>query len=378
MCAESISAERSLEIIGFIGNHNASETIPRQGPIIDRAFIRAQAAAHENGGFDRVLLAFHSVSPESLLVGQYVADHSERLKLMLAHRPGFNSPSITARQLATIDHLSQGRAAVHIITGGNDQELAQDGDFLTKDQRYARSSEYLDILRAEWTSTAPFDYDGDYYRLRGAFAEVKPLTAAGIPVYFGGSSRAAIEVAGKHADTYALWGETHAQVAETIAAVRASAARHGRSPRFSLSLRPILGRTEEEAWAKADRILARATELRAAGKPGVPGSYNRAEPANEGSRRLLAAAAQGVRLDKRLWTGIAQLTGAAGNSTALVGTPDQVAEGLLDYWRLGISTFLIRGFDPLADAVEYGRELIPRLRALVAAEESAPVIHAAE
>ncbi len=374
-----MSAANPLEVIGFIGNHNASETIPRQGAIIDRDYIRAVAAAHENGGFDRVLLAFHSVSPESLLVGQYVADHTERLKLMLAHRPGFNAPSIVARQLATIDHLSKGRAAVHIITGGNDTELAQDGDFLTKDERYARASEYLDILRAEWTSDKPYDYDGEYYRLRGAFSDVKPLTEAGIPVYFGGSSKAAIEVAGKHADIYALWGETHAQVAETIAAVRASAARYGRDPRFSLSLRPILGRTEEEAWARADRILARATELRAAGKPGVPSSYtNRSEPANEGSRRLLAAAAQGVRLDKRLWTGIAQLTGAAGNSTSLVGTPDQVADALLDYWRLGISTFLIRGFDPLSDAVEYGRDLIPRLRALVAAEERTPVTHAAE
>lgn len=372
-------AENPLEIIGFIGNHNASETIPRKGPILDLPYIRALAAAHENGGFDRVLLAFHSNSPESLLVGQYVADHTERLKLMLAHRPGFNAPTIVARQLATLDHLSGGRVAVHIITGGNDRELAQDGDFLTKDERYARASEYLDILRAEWTSAAPFDYAGQYYRVDGGFAEVKPLKAGGIPVYFGGSSPAAIEVAGKHADIYALWGETHAQVAETLAAVRASAARHGRRPRFSLSLRPILGRTEEEAWAKADRILARASELRGAGQPGVPESYlNRAEPANEGSRRLLAAAAQGDRLDKRLWTGIARLTGAAGNSTSLVGTPEQVAEAMLDYWHLGVTTFLIRGFDPLADAVEYGRELIPRLRALVAEEIASPASFAAE
>jgi alkanesulfonate monooxygenase len=97
------------------------------------------------------------------------------------------------------------------------------------------------------------------------------------------------------------------------------------------------------------------------------------EPANEGSRRLLAAAAQGSRLDKRLWTGIAALTGAQGNSTGLVGTPDQVAEAMLDYYDLGITTFLVRGFDPLVDAIQYGRELLPRVRALVAARKAVAV-----
>lgn len=366
----------TIEFIGFIGNHNASETIPRQGPVIDRDFIRASAAIHEKGGFDRVLLAFHSSTPESLHVGQYVAHHTERLKLMLAHRPGFVAPTLAARQLATLDHLTDGRVAVHIITGGSDAELAQDGDWLTKDERYARTSEYLDILRQEWTAERPFDYRGEYYRVAGGFSEVRPQGPEGVPVYFGGSSPAAIAVAGRHADVYALWGETYAQVTETVAAVRAAAAPHGRAPRFSLSLRPILGRTEEEAWEKAARILARAKELRAAGTgQRLVNVAAPAEPPNEGSRRLLAAAAQGGRLDKRLWTELAQLTGANGNSTSLVGTPDQVAEAMLDYHRLGITTFLIRGFDPLADALEYGRDLIPRVRALAAAAVQS---HAAE
>ena len=365
----------TIEFIGFIGNHNASETIPREGPVIDRDFIRASAAIHERGGFDRVLLAFHSTTPESLLVGQYVASVTQRLKLMLAHRPGFTAPTLAARQLATLDHLTGGRIAVHIITGGNDRELAQDGDWLTKDERYARTGEYLDILRREWTADRPFDYEGEYYRVKGAYSEVKPGEPGGVPVYFGGSSPAAIQVAGRHADVYALWGETYAQVAETIAAVRAAAAPHGRSPRFSLSLRPILGRTEEEAWDKAAAILARARELRGTGAGAVTGGQRPVnatpgDPPNEGSRRLLAAAAQGARLDKRLWTELAALTGANGNSTSLVGTPDQVAEAMLDYHRLGVTTFLIRGFDPLADALDYGRDLIPRVRALVAGGHS--------
>ncbi|RWQ73655.1 MAG: LLM class flavin-dependent oxidoreductase [Mesorhizobium sp.] len=370
-----------VEFIGYIGNFNASETIERSGPIIDRDHIAAAAAIHENGGFDRVLLAFHSTSPESILVGQYVTSITRNLKLMIAHRPGFTAPTLAARQLATLDHLSDGRVSVHIITGGNDQELAQDGDHLTKDERYARTSEYLDIVRKEWTSEKPFDYDGKYYRVAGGFSEVKPLGRDGVPIYFGGSSEAAIAVAGKHADIYALWGETYAQVAETIHRIRAAASAHGRLPRFSLSLRPILADTEEEAWAKADRTLQRAKALRASGERliNVNAKSGAAQPPNEGSRRLLAAAAQGARLDKRLWTEIAALTGAAGNSTSLVGTPDQVAEAMLDYYNLGVSTFLIRGFDPLEDAFHYGRDLIPRVRALIAQRDNAsPHVQAAE
>ncbi len=371
-----------VEFIGYIGNHNGSETIARSGPIIDRSHIAAAAAIHENGGFDRVLLAFHSTSPESILVSQYVASLTRRLKLMIAHRPGFTAPTLAARQLATLDHLTDGRIAVHIITGGNDQELAQDGDRLTKDERYARTNEYLDIVRKEWTSEKPFDYNGKYYQVAGAFSEVRPQGPEGVPIYFGGSSDAAIAVAGRHADIYAFWGETQAQAADTINRIRAAAKPYGRSPRFSLSLRPILAETEEAAWAKAERILARAKALRAgAGERliNVNVRDGSQQPANEGSRRLLDAAAQGARLDKRLWTEIAALTGASGNSTSLVGTPDQVAEALLDYYDLGVTTFLIRGFDPLEDAFQYGRDLIPRVRQLVAERDNAvPHVEAAE
>ncbi|MBB2205818.1 LLM class flavin-dependent oxidoreductase [Gluconacetobacter takamatsuzukensis] len=356
----------SVEFIGYIGSRNQSETIPPSGPVIDLGHIEAAAKIHENGGFDRTLIAFHSNSPESILLAQHAASVTRELGLLIAHRPGFNAPTIAARQLATLDHLTRGRVALHVITGGSDVELQADGDHTTKAQRYARTSEYLDIVRSEWTSEAPFDYAGAFYDVRGAHSLVHPYRASGIPVYFGGSSDEAIAVAGKHADVYALWGETYEQVSETVARVRAAAARHGRVPRFSLSLRPIVADTEEAAWARADSILETARALQ-----DRTGFVRPAEIPNEGSRRLLAAAAQGTRLDKRLWTGLAALTGARGNSTALVGTPDQVAEALLDYYRIGISTFLIRGFDPLLDAYIYGRDLIPRVRALVAAEEGA-------
>jgi alkanesulfonate monooxygenase len=351
-----------VTFIGFVGNHNASETVARSGPVLNLSYVETIAKVQEHGGFDRVLLAFHAESPDSLLVGQHVAAVTGRLGLMIAHRPGFTAPTLAARQLATLDHISGGRAAVHIITGAEDSELARDGDHLTKPERYARTGEYLDIVRQEWTATTPFDYAGKYYRVDQAISSIRPLRPEGIPVYFGGTSPDAIEVAGRHADIYALWGETLDQVSDLIRRVRASAARHGRQPGFSLSLRPILADTEEAAWARADKLLAQARALREAA------GLRRAEtPASDGARRLLEAAGRGARLDKRLWTEMAALTGARGNSTSLVGTPDQVAEAMLDYYDIGIDTFLIRGFDPINDAAAYGSELLPRVRALVAA-----------
>jgi len=367
----------SLEFIGYVGHFSNSEALRRTGPALDIDYIEAVAKAQEYVGFDRVLVAFHSTSAESILIGQHVASVTERVKLMIAHRPGFTAPTLAARQLATLDQFSRGRVAVHIITGGNDVELAQDGDHFSKDERYARTGEYIDVLRREWTSPTPFDYDGQYYKVKSGYGDVKPYQPGGIPVFFGGASAPAIEVAGRHADIYALWGETYEQVRELIGRIRTAAAAHGRVPEFSLSLRPVIADTEEKAWAKADDILARATALRAGGGDGrAPNNARKARdpsvaPPNEGSRRLLEAVAKGPRLDKCLWTGIAALTGASGNSTGLVGTPDQVADALADYYELGISKFLIRGFDPLIDAIQYGRELLPRARQVIAERQNA-------
>jgi alkanesulfonate monooxygenase len=358
----------SVEFIGFIGTHNVSEIHPAEGPVIDRDYVETVARAHEAGGFDRALVAFGSTSPESQLVVAHAATVTSTLGFMIAHRPGFTAPTLAARQLATLDQFTGGRIAVHIITGGADDEMRRDGDHLTKDERYQRTDEYLEILKREWTSEKPFDYKGRYYDVEQAFGAVKPAQSPHIPIYFGGSSDAAIPVAGKHADIYALWGETQAQVRESIARVRAAAARHGRQIRFSLSLRPVLADTEAAAWKRADDIVERTRALREAAGLKVTAHA----PVNAGSQRLLAAAAQGARLDKRLWTGVAAVTGAAGNSTGLVGTPEQVAEALLDYYDLGVTTFLIRGFDPLDDAVAYGRDLIPLVRERVAEREARP------
>jgi alkanesulfonate monooxygenase len=355
----------SVEFIGMIGTQYASETHAPKGPAIDIDYVRDFVLAHEQSGFDRILVGYFSNGPDGFVVASYAAFVSRTLGLMLAHRPGFVAPTLAARKLATLDHFSGGRLAVHIISGGDDLDQRKDGDFLPHDARYQRTDEYVGILRRIWTTDRPIDHRGRYYRFEQAFSAVKPAQKPYIPIYFGGASDAAIEVAAKHADIYALWGEPLAEAAQTIARVRAAAARNGRSVRFSLSLRPILAPTEAEAWSRARRII---DNIRQTGGRAMLGPAAKA-PQNVGSQRLLAAAAAGEVLDQRLWTAVAAATGARGNTTALVGTPTQVAESLLAYYDLGVTTFLIRGFDPLEDARDCGRELIPIVRAEVAARD---------
>jgi alkanesulfonate monooxygenase len=355
-----------VEFIGMIGTQAASEIHPPQGPAIDRDYVRHFAQAHEDAGFDRILIGYFSNGPDGFLVAAAAAWATERLGLMLAHRPGFVAPTLAARKLATLDHFSSGRLAVHIISGGDDNDQHKDGDYLAHDERYARTDEYVEILKRIWTSDRPIDHEGKYYKFTAAFADVKPVQKPRLPIYFGGSSDAAIEIAGKHADVYALWGEPLDEAAQTIRKVRASAARYGREVRFSLSMRPILAATEQEAWARADHIIQTIQTMRGKALPGL----TKNTPQNVGSQRLLAAAARGKVLDKRLWTEVAAATGARGNTTSLVGTPAQVAEALLEYYQLGVTTFLIRGFDPLEDTIDYGQELIPLVRREVARREA--------
>ncbi|MDX3775506.1 LLM class flavin-dependent oxidoreductase [Chromatiaceae bacterium AAb-1] len=361
----------SLEFIGLIGAQEGSESRPPQSQDVDIEFVKAFAQAQDYGGFDKALLAVNTASADSLILATYAAALTDKLGLLVAHRPGFQAPTFFARQLATLDQLSRGRAAVNVITGGDSGDLQRDGDFLSKDERYQRTGEYLDIVKQVWTSTTPFDYQGKYYRVEDNLTLIKPLQKPHIPVYFSGASEAAVEVAARHADVYMMWGEPVEQIRERIAAVRKAAAAYGRENhiRFSLSLRPILGATEEEAWAKADRILASATEVFQRFKD--KRRDNSGHTSNAGSERLVQLAQQKKVHDKRLWTGIAALTGAAGNSTSLVGTPEQVAEAALEYYKAGVTTFLFRGFEQLRDAVEYGQELLPRIRALVAEYEAA-------
>src|SRR5205814_8877224 len=206
------------------------------GGAVDTPWLRAFAQAHEKAGFDRVLVGYTSTSAEGFAVTGYAAAHTERLGYLIAHRPGVVAPTLTARAAATLDHVTNGRVALHIITGGSDAEQTRDGDWLDHDMRYRRTDEYLDALRRMWTAPEPFDHEGQFYRFAKAFSEVKPLQPDGIPLYFGGASGAAATVAAKHCDGYALWGEPLAAVYQRIAVIHNNVEAIGRSSHFNYGL----------------------------------------------------------------------------------------------------------------------------------------------
>jgi alkanesulfonate monooxygenase len=347
-----------VEMIGWIAPRVSSEIIKPSGPPFDANVIAETARIHERAGFDRVLIGYFSDAPDGFLVGAHAASVTERLGFLLAHRPGFVAPPVAARKLATLDQLSNGRLAVHIISGGSDADQAKDGDWTDHEARYRRSGEYISLLRRTWTEPTPFDHDAEFYRTRGTYSEVRCRQEPHIPIYGGGGSDAAIRSLAPHLDVFMLWGEPLNATSLFMDRVRREAALAGRQPTFSLSTRPILAATEGEAWDRARAILDRVL----ANRGGGPAPQRQ----NIGSQRLLQAAAEAEVHDTCLWTPLAAATGASGNSTALVGTPETVAKALVEYYKLGATTLLVRGYDPRPDAVQYGEDLIPRVRKLVA------------
>jgi alkanesulfonate monooxygenase len=336
-----------VEFIGIARTADRSETIAETGPAVQPEYLYHLAVTHEQSGFDRVLVAHSSSAPDGFTVADQVLNATSRLGVLLAHRPGFVAPTVAARKFATTDAFYPGRIALHVITGGDDADQARDGDFTDKAARYRRTDEFLDVVKLEWSSEQHFSYDGEFYRVADAWSSLRP-PGGHLPIYFGGASGDAVRVGGRHADVYAFWGEPLEGIRQRIAQVRASAEAAGRRiDRFSVSLRPIAADTEAAAWERAREIL-KVTKERAADFLG-----RRDTSQAEGSRRLRQFAAAGEVHDKRLWTALAEATGAAGNSTALVGSYEQVAEALLAYVAVGATTLLIRGYDPLLDAAAY-------------------------
>ena len=357
-----------VEFLGMGGTNDGSESMPRSGPSFDKDYTIRLARAHCDNGWDRVLTAYGSGSPDPAQAAAYIAAKVDRLGLLLAHRPNLSIPTFAAKTFATLDQISDGRLTVHFITGGSDHEQRREGDTIGKDDRYERTREYIEIVKKIWTTKSPFDHDGAYYQFQDFVSDVFPVQSPGPKISFGGSSDAAYRAGGAVADVYCLWGEPLAETATQIAAVRAAAVASGRvdMPRIQVAFRPILGDTEEAAWAKAHAVVE-AIERRKA-KPGGIGIVRRpgGGPQNTGSQRLLAIAAKGERYDRALWTRTAAASGGGGNSNALVGTPETVAAALLDYYDLGCEVLSARGYDMLDDAVEFGQKVIPIVRAEVA------------
>src|SRR5271154_1179695 len=308
-----------MRVIGMIGvtppKSDATLHVIEGG--LSPPYVADAARAHEASGFDLVLVGYTSSSAEGFLVALHAAAHTKQLGYLVAHRPGFVAPTLMARKIATFDHLTNGRLAVHIITGKTDDEQQGDGDFSPKTERYRRAAEYLELMKLTWSSERPFDFTGEFYRVRGAFSDVHPLQQPHPLLFFGGASDGALAMGAKLCDVYAIYAEPLASTRERISNFRSQAAAFGRKPGFNVSVRPIIAASEGAAWDKANKILGAMT-----GENSSKG-WSRQEatsgPVDNAGRRLMSFALESDIHDERLWMPIARATGAPGNTSCLVG-----------------------------------------------------------
>ena len=361
-----------IEFLGIAALNNGSETQPRSGSSFDLDYTLRLARAHEDNGWDRVLFAYHSGSPDPASVAALVAAKLDTLKILLAHRPNVSYPTYAAKVVATLDQISAGRVNLHVITGGSTADQAAEGDHLSKDDRYARTGEYIRILKRAWTDTSRFSFAGNHYQFEDFVSDIFPAQTPRPQISFGGSSPAAYTIGAAEADIFALWGEPLADTAEQIQTITDAALASGRSerPRIQVAFRPIIAATEALAWQKAEEILGQV-ERRVAATATPEQAAALLSPENAGSQRLLRIAEQGDRFDKALWTKAGKAAGGRGNSNALVGTPEQVAAALLDYIDLGVDIISARGYDYVDDTIDFGRYVIPLVRAEVAKRDAA-------
>jgi alkanesulfonate monooxygenase len=355
-----------VEFLGMGATNDGSETNRRSNGSFDPEFTVRLARAHEEHGWDRVLTAYGSGSPDPAQAAALIAMNTDTLQVLVAHRPNLSIPTFAAKTFATIDHISNGRLLIHFITGGSDHEQMREGDTLGHDERYSRTHEYIDIVKKVWTTHETFDHEGEHYRFKDFVSDIFPVQDPHPPVSFGGSSEAAYKVGAAVADIYCLWGEPLADTTEQIARVEADAAAAGRPrPKIQVAFRPILAATEEKAWERAEGIVETITTRKNPKNPWIRRTAGK-QPENTGSKRLLEIAERGERFDRALYTATAKATGAAGNSNALVGTPETVAAALMDYVHLGVDILSARGYDTLQDTIDFGRQVIPIVREEVA------------
>jgi alkanesulfonate monooxygenase len=309
------------------------------------------ARSAEQLGFVGALTPTGAWCEDAWLTTAMLSEVTERLKFLVAFRPGVISPTLAAQMASTFQRLSGGRLLLNVVTGGESREQRQYGDFLDKDARYARADEFLGIIRALWRGET-VDHHGEHLRVEGA--ELARLPDPVPEIYFGGSSKAAGPVAAEHCQVYLTWGEPPAQVAGKLAWIR------GLKPdmRFGIRLHVIARDTAEAAWAEADRLLAHVSPADIAT---VQAGLRTSE--SEGQRRMLelnGGTRDGLVVSPNLWAGVGLVRGGAG--TALVGSHTEIADRIEEYAALGISEFILSGYPHLEEAYWFGEGVLPELR----------------
>ncbi|MEK5185208.1 LLM class flavin-dependent oxidoreductase [Solibacillus sp. FSL W7-1324] len=355
------------EYVGNQTSNKGAQTWSGVGIDSDREpsveYITKVAQAAEKAGFSTLLLPIGGSCVDSLVAASHLTANTNTLNFLFAVRPGSTAPTQLAKQYSSVNYWSNNRVFVNVVTGGAPKELENDGDFLSHSDRYKRTREYIEILKRLFNGET-FDYDGEFYTLKGANLPLPVKNAP--PIYFGGSSPIAKEVATDVADVYMLWGETLETTKEELETVVKLAKEKNRDLSYSVSFQVVLGETEEAAFENANKIISQVDPEVLAAKHANTLS-NGAVGVNRLHQLMLESKDNNFVIAPNIWAGLTQVL--SGNSIALVGTPQQVAERIVEFVDLGFDKVLLRGFPHLEVIEEIGEKVIPLVHEILAKRE---------
>ncbi|MFM1654859.1 FMNH2-dependent alkanesulfonate monooxygenase [Brevibacillus sp. B_LB10_24] len=347
-----------MEVLWFLPTHGDGRYLGTSigGRAVNYAYLRQIAQAVDELGFSGALLPTGRSCEDAWVTASSLLAVTQKMKFLVAVRPGIVSPTAAARMAATFDRLSNGRLSINVVTGGDPAELAGDGLHLNHDERYELTDEFLSVWRSLLTGEQ-VNFRGEHLHVKDGKLLFAPLQKPYPPLYFGGSSDAAMRVAAEHVDVYLTWGEPPGLVAEKVKKVRKLAFERGRAVRFGIRLHVIVRETEREAWEAADQLIKHLDDetIRSAQK-------SLANYDSEGQKRMLqlhSGNRSDLEISPNLWAGIGLVRGGAG--TALVGDPETVAARIEEYAELGIESFILSGYPHLEEAYRVAELLFPRL-----------------
>ena len=330
--------------------------------------LRAVAEAAEERGFYSLLIPtrfvnglFEETAPlaETWTMATALITLTQKVRFLVAVRPGFISLGLFAKMAATLDQLSGGRLDINVVPGGIQGDFERLGVESDHSARYSLAEEFIASCRQLWQTDKPVMFQGMHVQLNGAICSPGPVNE-GPKFYLGGASDRALALAGRQSDVYLSWIEPVEKMAQHLQKARAQFEAAGRRACFGLRIHLVVRNTEVEAWRAADDLLSQAhlsvrrqRQAVFAGTPMVGQQTQAQQAANH-------------RVGTRLWNGISTVRVNCG--TAIVGTPNQVAEELLAYWRLGMDEFILSGFPHVEECHRVASDLLPIIKSLIESE----------
>ncbi|ESY10703.1 MULTISPECIES: FMNH2-dependent alkanesulfonate monooxygenase [unclassified Mesorhizobium] len=354
----SAATPSRIKVLWFLPTHGDSRYLGTSegGRAVDLPYLTQVAKAADAIGYYGALLPTGRSCEDSWVVASALAPLTQRLRFLVAVRPGLQSPTLAARMTSTLDRISGGRLLINVVTGGDPVENKGDGIFLSHDERYEVTREFLDIYKAVLRGET-VAFEGKHFRIEDGRLLFPPVQTPHPPLYFGGSSEVANAVAAEQIDKYLTWGEPPADVAAKVEHVRGLAEKAGREVSFGIRLHVIVRETNDEAWADADRLISRLDDKTIAEAQKV---FARMDSVGQSRMsRLHGGSRDKLEISPNLWAGVGLVRGGAG--TALVGDAATVAERIDEYRRIGIDTFILSGYPHLEEAYRFGELVLPLL-----------------